>query len=311
MADNGFLEEMAAIVPGSSRPTINAGEYVYIMQDGTINASTSYDNALMYTAHTVGTAVRNMYTNDVNVIRESLDFIKDRGTVFQDRYEAASDPTYVAPDMATFNQFTLVDDPIDERTMMPQVSSVWQEDPTPTPTQAEQEFIQLNMAPYQQGVRPPDTGPIEFPDRPLGTLITRRPTTHTQENNELAAAVSLIKAQEEGIVQRIKVQSRKDKSGQYQVCYGCISNVDSVFPGKPSLHGDRCAQCARRTGRTHNKDFYMTKDTKDIMYQLFAEEVVPVIKKQALFEAKQRISEAEEKDNKVKRTMVRIAKKRA
>lgn len=256
-------------------PDVMAGQYVYMMQDGSVNISSNLQNDLMYTADTVGIATQNIYNVDIRdrtIIRGYLDLIKDRGTVFQDQFE--------------LNQTYMVSDPVD-----PQATVAITHAGNPQP---ELDSVQPLTQRIGQlyGVIPPDTH------------------THTSENTELARAIELLKAQDDDLVQRLKTQARKDEKGQFQVCYGCVLNVESVFPGKFSNRTESCIICTRRSGNKHDQDYYMTKDTRSILFELFAKEVIPNIKKQALLEAKQRISEAEEKDNNVKRKVARIVKKR-
>lgn len=280
--DNELLAEIVN-TNTSTVPNIRAGQYVYIMLDGDIVITSTYDQRELYRCDSAGTALRDIYSSDVNEIRESLSFIKDRGTVFQDRYEEASRMDLTGPTS--------------------QVASIWQDDP----------------------MLPATPGAIQSSDRPLGppgaTLELSGINETTLNTTPNAIDPELIKTMRKQnrfpLINRTQLEILKDLqdrtiryNNQYLPCYGCEDSKGSLFPGGYS-DSDRCVTCFRRTGRAVHKDVYIAKGFREELYKQFAEEIVPVIKKQALFEAKKRISEAEEKENKSKRTMVRIAKQRA
>lgn len=339
----------------TNRPTIRAGEYVYIMEGETVVVSSGYSSDNLYRCDSAGVAARDIYTSNVNEIREALNFIKDRGTVFQDRYEEASSTsrgpeaprivedlqlntvsiTHAGNPQQEIDGVQPVQDPIDERTMLPvsrlgdtysQAVSVWQTDPqgniernyeNPSPTTH-------NMNAYPG--RDFEILPTEHGDRPLGAVLESTDLNsgvNTTRLNNTADAIDpeLVKTMKRQgrfpRIDRTQLEVLKDLQdgtikhyGQYLPCFGCEDSLGALFPGGYS-DSDKCVTCFRRTGRECHRDVYMPRGMKAELYKQFAEEIVPVIKKQAIFEAKKRISEAEEKENKSKRTMVRIAKRRA
>ena len=307
---------MADLLPGGDSipyttegPLISAGQYVYIMEGETIVISSRYDQNELYRCHSAGIAQRDLYNSNVNEIRGALNFIKDRGTVFQDQYEEAIG---TAPRVEDFqlNTVSAVSDPID-----------------PEATITEAPIDERTMRPVINGVQPvqPMVGHAVLDSfRPLGAVLeSHDPATgvNTTRLNNTADAIdpSLIKRMKEAgrfpNINRTQLEILKDLqdntvryNGQYLPCFGCEHSTGALFPGAPG-HINDCAGCFRDAGRGLDK--YIAKGLKKELYKQFAEEIVPVIKKQAIFEAKKRISEAEEKENKSKRTMVRIAKKRA
>jgi len=289
-------------------PNVSAGQYVYAMADGTIHISPNYDPTLMYSADTVGIAIENIYTTDRDYIRTHLDIVKDRGTVFQDRYEETTGTLPVIEDFQ-LNQMSIVSDPVDPQTTI----NIALEGTT----QNMNRYLVNPEDPNSlYAVRPPDTHPgfaiLESSDPTTGINTTRLNNTADAIDPELIRTMK--KENRFPRIDRVELDILKelqDKSvkfnGQYMPCFGCENSRSALFPGEPGSIDD-CGDCYRDTGR--GIDRYMAKGIKKELYKQFAEEVVPVIKKQAIFEAKQRISEAEEKENKSKRIMVKIAKKR-